>query len=863
MAGNLTLEEARHRAGLLRVDSYRVELDLTGGAETFRSVTTVRFGCRSPGAGTFLELADAEVLDIVLNGEPLDARADGGRIALPVLREENEVRVVADCRYSRSGEGLHRFVDPVDGRTYLYSQFATADAHRVFACFDQPDLKAVFELSVVVPEEWEVASATVPERSGPVAVPGTTAWNFPASLPLPTYAFAVVAGPYHVVTDRYRGPDGVEIPLRILCRASLAGDLDHDALFGITRNGFRFFQDLFATAYPFEKYDQVFAPEFNLGAMENAACVTVNEKYVFGPAPAGPLRERRAETLLHEMAHMWFGDLVTMAWWDDLWLNESFATWAGVLAQSETTEWTGAWTTFATLRKTEAYRQDQLPSTHPIAADIPDVAATEVNFDGITYLKGASAIKQLVSHVGRANFVEGVRRYVRRHAWRNTRLVDLLSALEETSGRDLGAWSEEWLETAGVNTLRLEYTCDDQGVLTSCAVLQEAPAAHPVTRSHRVAVGLYGHSPEGLVRHHRVELDVRGERTEVAALVGLERPALLLLNDDDLTYAKVRLDAHSLRGVLEGGSGQDGGPPVAAVRDPLAAALVWSILWDMTRDGELPARKYVSLVADGLPHVTDPTLAQALHDRALKAVREYVAPSWRARGLAELAGVSLALVRRSEPGSELCLVHLRAFVHAARSSEHMAELSRLLDGDRLDDAELRWTVLRRLVALGERDGPAVDAECLRDPSAAGERHAAACRAAIPTVRAKAEAWRRILSGELAGGTFWGTLEGFCEPGHHSLPDGYDTAYFEVVGRVWEELAGGRALRFAREAFPAASIGEATVAAAQARIDRPGTPAALRRVLAEGRSDLLRALRAQRTDATMSTNTLANNRNGDH
>ncbi|MEV6942365.1 aminopeptidase N [Streptomyces sp. NPDC051172] len=848
MAGNLTHEEARRRAELLRVDSYRVGLDLTRGPDTFESTTTVRFTCAEPGAATFLELADAEVLGVVLNGERLDPRYEGGRITLSNLRADNEVRVVAACRYTHSGEGLHRFVDPEDGQAYLYSQFATADAHRVFACFDQPDLKARFELTVVAPDGWEVASATVPERVRGAEASGST-WRFPASAPLPTYALAVVAGPYHVVTDRYVGPEGTEIPLRLLCRASLAADLDADVLFDITRRGFGFFHDLFRMPYPFAKYDQVFAPEFNLGAMENAACVTLNEKYVFGSAPTGLLRERRAETLLHEMAHMWFGDLVTMRWWDDLWLNESFATYTGVLAQSEVTEWTGAWTTFANLRKTEAYRQDQLPSTHPIAAEIPDVAATEVNFDGITYLKGASVIKQLVSYVGRDHFEEAIRRYVRRHAWNNTRLGDLLAMLEETSGRDLATWSKEWLETAGVNTLRLEYDCGRDGRLSRCTVVQQAPDRNPVLRAQRVAVGLYEHAPEGLVRRRRIELDIAGERTEVAELVGDEPPALMLLNDDDLAYAKVRLDDRSLRTVLgrQGGGGSVRG--VSEIRNPLAAVQVWSILWDMTRDGELPARDYVKLVADSLPTVTDASLAQTLGERARTAVYDYAAPGWRDSGLGLLARTAYTLLRGAEPGSELYLVHLNAFVSTARSAEQVAVLRGMLDGESALDGELRWTLLRRLIVIGELGAPDIDAQQQRDPSATGDRHAAACRAAIPTRQAKAEAWHRLLTGELTGGPFRGTLEGLTEPDHRHLLTDFEEAYFEVVGRVWNELSGGRAQRFVREAFPMGSLSERTVTAARDRMARPGTPAPLRRLLAEGRDDLQRALRARHRDET--------------
>ncbi|GGX91946.1 aminopeptidase N [Streptomyces hiroshimensis] len=853
MAGNLTQDEARERGRLLSVESYEVHVDLTGGPDTFRSTTVVRFTWNTepgPGTATFAELADADVHEAVLNGVPLPAGSvRDGRIALTGLAAVNELRVVADCRYSRTGEGLHRFTDPADDRTYLYSQFATADAQRVFACFDQPDLKARLELTVTAPDGWEVLSNSAVDE--PVPGPSGTVWHFPPTEPLPTYALALVAGPYHVAHDEYRAEDGRVVPLRALCRASLAEHLDADVVFDITKRGFGFLQGLFATPYPFTKYDQIFAPEFNVGAMENAACVTVNEKYVFRSRPTALLRERRAETLLHELAHMWFGDLVTMRWWDDLWLNESFATYAGVLAQSEVTEWTGAWATFAALRKAEAYRQDQLPSTHPIAADIPDIAATEVNFDGITYLKGASVLKQLVAYVGRDNFEAAIRTYIRRHAWGSTTLADLLRALEETSGRDLAAWSQEWLETSGVNTLHAEYETDADGRITRCTVVQAAPESSPVLRSHRMAIGLYDRGPDGITRRHRVETDVTGARTDVPALVGERLPELLLLNDDDLTYAKVRLDERSLRTVLGG---------IGEIRDPLAAAQVWTIAWNMTRDALLPARDYVALVVSGLGSVTDATLAQTLLDQARKAVHDYADPAWRDTGLEILAEAAHGLLRTAEPGSELQLVYAQAFLQAAASPAHLRVLRDILDGNAgfpgLEaDADLRWALLRRLVARGAAGPDDIDTELRGDRSAAGVRNAVVCRAALPTPEAKEAAWQRMLAADLPNSLLRANLEGFTEPDHRDLLEPFADRYFAEVRRMWAERPGGNAQRFAREAFPAGAVSERTLASADAAASADGVPAALRRLLVEGRDEVARAVRARRCDARSSTTTL--------
>ena len=548
---NLTREEARQRAALVTVEGYDVSLDLRSATQpretTFRSVTTIRFRCARPGAATFVDLVAPAVDAVVLNGRRLDPSEvfDGARITLDGLAESNELTVDARCAYSRTGEGMHRFADPEDGRVYLYTQYEPADARRVFANFEQPDLKAPFGFSVTAPEDWTVIS------NGELARQDGEIRRFARTRPISTYITAVVAGPYHVVRDRYTRalPDGtvLEIPLGALCRASLARHFDAADIFAVTRQGLDFFHDHFDFPYPFGKYDQAFVPEYNIGAMENPGCVTFREEYVFRGKVTQASYEHRANVILHEMAHMWFGDLVTMDWWDDLWLKESFADFMGALSLVEATRFTDGWITFANRRKAWAYRADQLPSTHPVTADIRDLQDAKLNFDGITYAKGASVLKQLVAYVGRDAFLEGARRYFKRHAWGNTRLADLLAVLEETSGRDLAEWSAAWLETAGVNTLTPQVSYGADGRVAELAVVQEAGPAHPRLRPHRVAVGLYRRGPKGAIeRYARAELDVRGPRTVVAELAGAERPELILVNDEDLTYCKVRFDAGSL-----------------------------------------------------------------------------------------------------------------------------------------------------------------------------------------------------------------------------------------------------------------------------------------------------------------------------
>ena len=839
---NLTRDEAATRSALITVASYQVDLDFTGGDATFNSVSVVRFGCAVSGSSTFINLTAPAVREITLNDAPVGLDAfDGDRIALTGLAADNELRVAADCAYSRSGEGLHRFTDPADGRVYLYSDLETFDAHRVYACFDQPDMKASYELAVTAPADWQVVSNMAPESTipdGSVSDGGALRWRFPPTPVMPTYITAVAAGPYHSVHDEHDG-----IPLGVYCRQSLAPYLDADEILEVTRQGFDFFHNSFGIKYPFGKYDQLFVPEFKEGAMENAGCVTFVEAYIFRSRVTDFAREARGETILHEMAHMWFGDLVTMRWWDDLWLNESFATWAGTLAQAEATRWTSAWTTFAQLYKAWAYRQDQLPSTHPIAADIGDIAAVEVNFDGITYAKGASVLKQLVAYVGRENFLDGVRKYFGAHAWGNATLADLLAALEQTSGRDLASWSAEWLQTAGVNTLRPSYSVDADGRFTEFAVEQEAAATHPVLRSHRIAIGLYDRTAAGLVRRLRVETDVAGPRTVVAELAGHPRPDLVLVNDDDLSYAKIRLDEHSLRTLVDS---------IGAFSDSLPAALCWSAAWDMVRDGEMAARDYVRLVLSGISSVADISVVQTLLRQAGQAVRRFADPAWRQAGLALMASALRDLLKEAPAGSDTQLAYVRALAGVAVSAEDLAPLAGLLDGSvelggLTVDTDLRWSLLWRLVSRSTRGNDAIDAELARDATDAGERHAASCRAAIPTAEAKLAAWDNMIGGELTLAMLRAVLAGFADPDQPELVASYRERYFEVVGDAWQNWSSAMAQDFVSGVYAVGPVSRETVEATDAYIRAADPPAALRRLLLEGRDDVLRALRCQERD----------------
>ncbi|MEE1753638.1 aminopeptidase N [Streptomyces sp. SP18CS02] len=841
---NLSRDEARERAELLSVDAYEVALDLRsaiGESEaeqrTFRSVTTIRFRRTAPGSATFADLVAPAVNAVTLNGRKLDPAVvfDGARIALDDLADENVLVVDAQCAYSRTGEGMHRFVDPEDGEVYLYTQYEPADARRVFANFEQPDLKAPFRFEVTAPEGWTVWSNGAEEsREGGV-------WRFAPTAPISTYITAVVAGPYHHVTDTYRRGD-LEIPLGAMCRKGLARHFDADDVFLITKQGLDFFHDNFDYPYPFGKYDQAFVPEYNLGAMENPGMVTFREEYIYRGKVTQAAYERRANVILHEMAHMWFGDLVTMKWWDDLWLKESFADFMGTFSMVEATRFTNGWVTFANNRKAWAYRADQLPSTHPVTADIRDLEDAKLNFDGITYAKGAAVLKQLVAYAGREAFLEGARRYFKRHAYGNTTLADLLSVLEETSGRDMRSWSRSWLETSGVNSLTPVVTYDAGDRITELAVLQDGGEPRP----HRAAVGLYRLEAGELVRYARAEVDITGTRTVVTELVGAERPALVLVNDDDLTYGKVRFDEGSLRTLRT---------HLGDVTDPLARALCWSALWNLTRDALMPARDFVSLVLDFAGRESDIGVLQMLHAWARTALVHYAAPAWREEGGRLLAGGALRELRLAEPGSEHQLTWARFFAATAATAADFQLLEGLLDGtakiDGLEvDQELRWSLLEPLAAHGRADESAIEAELARDATASGKRHQVRCLAARPSAAVKAQAWAQVVESDaLSNALVEATIGGFAQPSQRELLAPYAAKYFEAIERVWAERSIQIGMDVVRGMFPSLQDHEGTSAAAEAWLSAHASAApALRRLVLEASDDLARSLRAQACDA---------------
>jgi aminopeptidase N len=848
----LTRDEARTRARALSGVSYEVSLDLTGGGPTFASHSRVRFTCPEPGTQTFVDLIAHTVESATLNGHPIpDADIAPGRITLGGLAETNILEVSATCAYERTGVGLHRFTDPADGELYLHTQFEPFDAHRVYACFDQPDLKAPFTLSVRAPQRWEVVSnagVASCEETGDARL-----WRFAPTLPLSTYLTALVAGPFAVVRDRYEPAVGEPVELGIYCRPSLAEHLDADEIVAITRQGFDYYTEVFGYAYPFggaadpgapKKYDQLFVPEFNWGGMENPGCVTYSEGYIFRSRVTDAARQSRAEVLLHELAHMWFGDLVTMIWWDDLWLNESFATYASYRAMADATRFRGAWTDFANSIKAWALNQDQLPSTHPISADIVDTEAVRTNFDGITYAKGASVLRQLVAWVGDDAFFAGLRDYFRAHELGNASLSDFLDALEKASGRDLTNWSKEWLETAGVATLRPAVDITD-GRYDGMAVLQEAGEAHPTLRSHRIAIGLFDLTEDGLTRRRTVETDIVGDRTVISELAGEPVADLLLVNDGDLTFAKLRLDERSTSTVVS---------HLSALGDPLARALCWGAAWDMTRDGEMPTRRWIALVAAHAASEQDPTLLQWLLARARAAADLYGDPGNRPAARAALARTAREALNASAPGTDEQLAWLRHLVDVGDGTEHADWVAAVLHGDTeipgiTVDTELRWHLLTRLCADGAADESMIAAEQERDDTDMGRRRAAAARAARPDPAAKARAWDALCNDtDLSLAMLKATAGGFWQPGQDQLLAPYAERFAEAITTVWSQgRVNEEAIALTHGLYPSTIADERMVAAAQELLAKGDLPGPGHRIVAEAKDGTERALRARAAD----------------
>ena len=841
---NSTRAEAQARADHLAVQSYQVSLDLTAGDENFTSETIIKFSCNKPGYESFIDAVGKSVISATLNGQAVDtSNYDGESIFLKNLAADNELIIKMITPYSNTGEGLQRSVDPVDNEVYLYSQGETAFIRKMYPCFDQPDLKATFTLTAIAPKLWSVISnSPVAEK---IDLEGDkTKWRFKPTPRISTYITALIAGPYYSVSDTYVGKKSV--PLGIYCRKSLSQHLDPDDIFLITKQGFAYFENVFGLEYPFEKYDQIAVVDFNWGAMENAGAVTFLERLlVFRSKVTERMYNARANTILHEMAHMWFGNMVTMKWWDDLWLNESFAEWSSYLAMVEATRFKKSWTGFNQERKNWAYRQDQLTSTHPIVSDMKDIDTVSGNFDGISYAKGASVLQQLVAHVGRDNFISGLQKYFAKHAFKNTTLDDLLVELTQTSGRDLKPWVSTWLQTAGVNTLRPSLEIE-KDTYKSVSVIQEAPTM-PVgsseLRPHRMAVGLYDLVGNKIALRKSVELDVAGSKTVVSELAGQKVADLLLINDRDLSYAKIRFDERSIA-TLKAHLGK--------IDDSLTRALCWSAAWDMLRDAEISATDFIDIALAGLPGEDDIATVTIIANQLVTAVELYSAPTKRDSARLKVGNAYEQMLKAAAAGSDHQLQFARNFTSFAASAEHNDLIKELLDGKLAGlkvDADLRWSFVIALAERGLMDKASLSAELLKDNTLTGQLSHATALAALPTADAKSQTWKSITTEEISTSQREAKLAGFMRALHRPLLAAYVDPYFDLLLDTWGKKSYEVASKFVTGMYPIYITTQETFDKTVTWLNTTGKDgqAGLRRLVSENRDSLERALKVQAKD----------------
>ena len=890
-------DEAAWRSTVVTLKALGISIDLTGAEDPAQRAFPVRsrlsLELGRPARGLWLDFQGEGVDSLVIDGNPERVEWDGSRIALPRLGAgEHDVVVNARGLYSNSGQGLHRFHDPVDGATYLYTHFEPSDARRAWPVMEQPDLKAPVSLAVAHPASWTVLANGLPEAAAePGGAPGALGdWplaalpagavvtRFAPTRPLPSYLTALAAGPWHRATGQWRSPEYPEtghVPLSWCCRASLAEHLDADELLALTRDGLGLFERAYGYPFPWGSYDSVLVPEYNLGAMENPGCVTFSEeRYLFrGPATSAQ-RASRATTILHEMSHMWFGDLVTPRWWEDTWLKESFADHQGTWAASAL-GYDGAWVSFASTRKAWAYLEDQrAATTHPIVATVDDVEAARQVFDGISYAKGAAVLKQLAAYVGEEAFYAAAHDWFDSRAFANGALDDFLDTLGRASGRDMRPWAQAWLRTCGPSILTTEIETED-GAITRLAVKQACTdplTGEPVIRPHSLVVGLYSFDSSGaLTRTDRLPARLAEEITEIPGAVGLDAPDLVLVNDEDLTYTVVRPEAASLRVMLDS---------LSTLADPMARALAWSSLHNLLRDARLSATDFVTAVLAHADDATELGTLATLLSQASRAALTYAEGHERRALVGRLLGVpsgdgmadsgapdAWERLERSRPGSGAQLVRLRAWLALAGNASVLAEddedgpaggegveatvarLRSLLDAGLPGlemTAELRWQALGALARLGALTGGDLEAQRRADPSASGRVHALQAASAAPTAEAKQEILTRLLEDPaLSNDEVGALLKAYSTVAHRRLTAPLTGTYLDALERIWSERGQEIATLIVLGLFPAAGDDDDLSQVESWLVHHAGAPAALRRLVLKSEDDLARALRARR------------------
>jgi aminopeptidase N len=807
----LTVTEAWERAAALTVRSADVAFDLTQGDLTFGVVSTLRFA--STAEASWVDVKPEQLIRVELNGTSLDVTAlDDGRFPLSGLQPENELIVTAEMTYSADGEGMQRSVDAADGRVYTYGMSSLESAPRYFPCFDQPDLKTPYRMTVKCPEDWVVMGNGAATRTA------AGEWTLAETKPLSTYFVTIVAGPYHQIRSKYDG-----IPLGLACRQSLKEHLERDAedIFRTTREAFDAYHGMFRQRYPFGEYWQVFVPDFNLGAMENPGCVTFADHLVHrGQATEAELG-LRARVIVHEMAHMWFGDLVTMQWWNDMWLNESFAEYMANRVTEEATSYGGSWTDFAFVRKWWGMQTDQSSSTHPVAPDsLKDARESLDDFDGISYAKGAAVLKQLAKYLGDDVFLKGVNAHLEAHEYGNANLREFIGQLTEAGAHDLDNWSEQWLRTSGLDTITVERT--------ATGVVLHRTSPDDSRRLHKLSIGGYDDTGAGTL----VDVVLEHDSVEVALS---NQIAVIVPDANDDTWVKVRLDTTSLANL----------PAVLPkIAGSTTRAVIWNAIRDATMSAELDPRHAFDLFLATIQHEdSDTAVASLLKWLEVRVLGVYL-PYDETRG--PVADALENKLFAAEPGSSLQLTTARGYI---ATTDDAVLLNSWLAGVNLPpglkvDADLRWALVLRLVRLDAFGAAEIDAELARDTSTEGVNHAARCRAALPS--GKEAAWTRIMTDPTIGvKELLAAAEGFWHPGQAEVTSPYVRRFFTDIRQTGEIRAGMVLGLTVQRIAPRFAIDPDLIAPAEALIADETVVPGIRRQTANFLDDLRRAVEVRR------------------
>jgi aminopeptidase N len=757
---------------------YALDMDLPETDSPFQGTVRISFTFHPQNQPLRVDFARGKVESVKINGRTTKFEADDVALRLDEKllqpNAKNEVEIRYEHPYSKDGNGLYWFRDPVDQQAYTFTHFEPYAANSMFPNFDQPDLKATYQLKVKVPKSWTVVSSV--RESKVTAAGDKNVWEFPETLKFSTYLFSLHAGPYRVWEDK-----SFRIPLRLMARQSLAQYVPVDTWFKTTRHGLDFLGKYMGYEYPFGKYDQVVVPDFNAGAMENVAAVTFSERFLVRGQRTQADEQSLAGTIQHELAHMWSGNLVTMHWWNDLWLNESFATYAGTMTMAADPRFPSTWIGFHR-SKSRSYFQDQLVTTHPIVTEVPDTMST--NFDGITYGKGASFLKQLHFLVGEKAFQKGLQIYFNQHAFGNTRVNDFIAAMEKATGRSLQTFAKEWLHTAGVNTLAVDFTCK-KGKIDQFHLKQSAPAEQPTLREHKTQLALYKWKGERFELIKEAAVGYQSASTPWKEAKGLTCPDLVFPNQNDHDYVQVVLDPVSYKNAAA---------HLQAIDSPMQRIMVWNAVTDMILSTDLSLTDYTRFVVQQLPLEKDYDVLRAIDGNVSRDLLGFVEwipePAVKQEILQDLIQVYEGTLKSSLPtdSKKIQWGTYRQILTLAGQTETLLSLwqgKTTFPGVTIDQDE-RWGLLESLSRLGHKEAMAwSDAEKKKDPTSLGHRRYLAVQASFPNYDQKMKMLEPIVKADrsLSGQERYAIMGNLFPRSQQELLKRYEPTYRQEIDRI--------------------------------------------------------------------------------